>query len=862
MAPVASSTTAATCSISQQLTTGLAVQLLHHAVRQGDAELLRLLLRQRGDPDGTDARGRPALVWAAKSGRLGCLRPLLDGHASPNRPDAHGWTPIFFAASAGHSGAVQLLSSAGARADQLDTSSRTSLFHSANTECTRALLCARCPMEHRDPNGQTALFHAARMGDEGLLAPLLEHRCNPDTTDAFGRSPLFFAALGNGDRCLRLLLEARASADWADSRGWTVSTYALSFGREYVARQLALVPTGCQDLPPQNARLAALLSSVSSEHPDDLEAYLTLESRARPGSAESLQALCKAAEHPKDSELRCRLLVKVCSLSLADMPEDPLTRWTPLYPAAAAGNASCLRYLMEERCDPNHNDTMGQTPLYTAIKGGHTACGQALLDYGCEVDHHNIYGQTPQQVAENVGHAALVALLSGASGSHILPQSKVGIGTAAAEGLREMHPPIGTSAVEGPREMHAPLPGVPVACRADPGLGAPLEASALATDGVRLETSPATSDHLRQGQEPSIELASHALPGTQPESITCPLTGFTPVAKQRAKRGTARRDGTVTHGISCSQTRPELAPDDTFRKAHSTDESEAAWAVEEGAIAPEEHAENVAGSSPCLSSYSDRATSADSTVCTGAGTGAEVVEMPCKAGTPTSTRTGQTSHCSDAPTTPELSPAKPGIVEAAVGTLEPGASILPEAPQSAPCSYAEALTRGCHGTSALPPEWPAPTKAAGYKGSEEAERCSSVGLGARTSIQLTEADGDASAKRRRLGLAVPEPAASSPEVISPSPGPSVISVPAELAGEGECPTLSLPAAGTTAPAGAVKVLDAAAEGPPEAERQMYRIRFTDPHSHRPQVPGSREFAKTLEIIGSVYPRLRLHARGA
>ncbi|CAK0803746.1 unnamed protein product [Prorocentrum cordatum] len=50
--------------------------------------------------------------------------------------------------------------------------------------------------------------------------------------------------------------------------------------------------------------------------------------------------------------------------------EDPLTGWTPLCAAAAAGNEACVRWLLGRRCDPSHGAAWAETPLHLAAMRG------------------------------------------------------------------------------------------------------------------------------------------------------------------------------------------------------------------------------------------------------------------------------------------------------------------------------------------------------------------------------------------------------------------------------------------------------------------------------------------------------------
>ena len=97
------------------------------AVRAGDAERCRVLLRRGAEPDSRDPRGAPALLLAAAAGRTDLVRLLLDRGARTDARDREGSTALLRAALAGQAEIVGSLAGAGADLNAKDSSGNAPL---------------------------------------------------------------------------------------------------------------------------------------------------------------------------------------------------------------------------------------------------------------------------------------------------------------------------------------------------------------------------------------------------------------------------------------------------------------------------------------------------------------------------------------------------------------------------------------------------------------------------------------------------------------------------------------------------------------------------------------------------------------
>ena len=80
-----------------------------NGAKEGRTEMVRILLSHNGDANDADELGKTALMYAAAWGRADTVRLLLQLGADPNRRDHQGQTAADYAALQGHTDIVRLL---------------------------------------------------------------------------------------------------------------------------------------------------------------------------------------------------------------------------------------------------------------------------------------------------------------------------------------------------------------------------------------------------------------------------------------------------------------------------------------------------------------------------------------------------------------------------------------------------------------------------------------------------------------------------------------------------------------------------------------------------------------------------------
>lgn len=181
-------------------------------VSRGDVSELARFLASGADANARDAKGRTALLIAAREGHRDVAQALLTAGAEVDaRSEGMNVTPLMAAAQRGDLPFVRLLLEAGA---DPNASSR---------------------------NGAGVLARAVLGGDVDTVRELLTAGANPDGTGSSAppnASPLWAAVARKQRELARLLLEHKAQPNIGDSVTDTVFGVAVSGGDAEIARML------------------------------------------------------------------------------------------------------------------------------------------------------------------------------------------------------------------------------------------------------------------------------------------------------------------------------------------------------------------------------------------------------------------------------------------------------------------------------------------------------------------------------------------------------------------------------------------------------------------------------------------------
>ncbi len=450
------------------------------AVKRGDREAVRRLLRTRADVNAAEADGMTALHWAVQANDVEMATALLRAGASVKAANRYGLQPLTLAATNGSGKMVAALLGAGADAKSVGV------------------------------DGEPVVLTAARTGDTETIRQLLTHGADANAREPeFGETALMWAAAENHAGAVTLLLEAGAQAN-ARSRqldapvlefprsggpnspfprgGWTPLMYAARQGSIEAARALVdggadpnLVALPETDVPLKGDELAsadrgvgtsALVFAIINSH-YDLAAVL-LEKGANPNvedlagmaalyAAVDMNSLQWVQGRPApiltdklDAVDLVKLLLAKGANPNARLRRGPLKRHhdagstmnfgagtTPLMRAARTNDVAVMKALLEGGADPfltlpdKTNALMIAAGLgYGGLRGegirivlptpeGAVDALSLLLDRGMDVDAFNAAGNTALHGAVTRGDAVVKFLAS--RGASLDVRNKAGL---------------------------------------------------------------------------------------------------------------------------------------------------------------------------------------------------------------------------------------------------------------------------------------------------------------------------------------------------------------------------------------------------------------------------------------------------
>ena len=361
---------------------------LVNAVRHGDTEAVRALVREQADVNARQPDGATALHWAAYLDDLEAAELLLGAGARPDAANELGATPLYLACENGNAALVRRLLEAGADPDAELPSGETALMTAArtgNAGVAAALLAHGADVNVREATeGQTALMWAASQRHSGVVRELLEAGA-----DVHVRSRVRSVATASSPRT-----GAAEGVSVIDEGGFTPLLFAARQGDLASARLLAAAGADVNDTPPSGT--SALVVAAHSGH-GELAAWL-LEKGADPNAAKAGYTALHAAILRGDADLASALLARGADPDARLENGSPHARYgkfyalemrltgaTPFFLAAKYAEADIMRQLAAAGADTTQG-LEGVMPLMAAagmltpgfIQAGNDRRGRAI----------------------------------------------------------------------------------------------------------------------------------------------------------------------------------------------------------------------------------------------------------------------------------------------------------------------------------------------------------------------------------------------------------------------------------------------------------------------------------------------------
>ncbi len=426
---------------------------LHKAIKEGDAETVKRLLKMGASPNAVDSTdGRTPLTNACKCGHLEIVRILLDAGAQVNRKDrfkdcwgkdasqvplaaacdravqdhssvlsisrllleygadvlsAHvdGTNgPLHFAAKYGHVEAVSLLLGKGVDVNIKGSYGQMALHHVAafgkSLDLMRILLERGAQVNAEYQQGSNALFNLISGDEDNVdIARLLIDKGVKLQSEGLGGA-LYWAARCGKKQIVELLIARGMDVDSRDYKNEEIAIIGAMERKHYDVVKL-LLEHGAD--PDAEHRYDGSLLRQAAEVGDQDLVKLILEKKNENKTNEQ-KTRHGVAMNPKSSKPKPKstgalaeaaekgnlAIVKLLVDSGVDINEQSGERkGNPLMVAAAFGKIEVLTYLLEKGADIAARDSKGSTALLYAASAGEDGAARILLEHGAPINEKN-----------------------------------------------------------------------------------------------------------------------------------------------------------------------------------------------------------------------------------------------------------------------------------------------------------------------------------------------------------------------------------------------------------------------------------------------------------------------------------------
>jgi ankyrin repeat protein len=410
------------------------------AVKRQDEAGVRLLIKQKADPEARQADGTTALHWAAHRNNLGIAQALLHAGAKVNVVNELGVTPLVLAGENGNGDMVTAFLDAGANPNVLTLAGESPLMAAARSGsvtavtavaaqqpgAVRLLLAAGADVQARtasnrrlvytgfryitspppessgtvvevDLGGFSPILFAAQQGNVEVGTLLLDAGANQNDQSALGQTALIVAAHSNHAAMVKLLLARGADAN-AGEIGHSALHAAVLLGNVEAVNLLLAAKAD------PNARITKgePVRKYGQEYAltANLIGATPLWLAARFGEASIVSALIKGGADPgaRSEDGLPALLAAIPARGQGDRRERYMTDIESANQVPGEAERTSLEVVkafQERGAALDATSKAGDTLAHLAAAGGFNTIIQFLADRGLDLNAKNARGLTP-----------------------------------------------------------------------------------------------------------------------------------------------------------------------------------------------------------------------------------------------------------------------------------------------------------------------------------------------------------------------------------------------------------------------------------------------------------------------------------
>jgi len=235
---------------SQQVSPEILHKGLLHASKEGNTQILEILLDDGVTVNFCNSDGKFGLIAASSNGHTERVKLLLDHNVQVNLQNNKGQSALMIASRKGHTVTVKLLLYYNAYVDLLDNEGWSALMAASDaghTETVKVLLDHNAQVDLQANEGWSALMAASQEGHTEIVKILLDHNAQVDLQDSDGMTALMAANDEGHTETIKLLLDAQMGL--LDSEGALALELARRGGHTDIIQLLSA--HGANTAPPQ-----------------------------------------------------------------------------------------------------------------------------------------------------------------------------------------------------------------------------------------------------------------------------------------------------------------------------------------------------------------------------------------------------------------------------------------------------------------------------------------------------------------------------------------------------------------------------------------------------------------------------------